>query len=71
MYAMVCSRPDTALAIIVLSRFLSNPSKKHWNAVKWVMRYLKGTTNLNLNFGGEKPMLVGITNANIGDDINS
>ena len=29
MYAMVCSRPDIAHAVGVVSRFLSNPSKEH------------------------------------------
>lgn len=34
MYAMVCTRPDLAHAVGVVSRFLSNPGKKHWEAVK-------------------------------------
>ncbi|KAM0003668.1 putative RNA-directed DNA polymerase [Helianthus debilis subsp. tardiflorus] len=34
MYAMVCTRPDIAHAVGVVSRFLSNPCKKHWEAVK-------------------------------------
>ena len=34
MCAMVCTRPDIAHAISVVSRFLSNPSKEHWTAVK-------------------------------------
>ena len=40
MYAMVCTRPDIAHAVGVVSRFLSNPGREHWNAVKWIMRYL-------------------------------
>jgi len=43
MFAMICSRPDLAYAISLVSRFMSNPGKEHWNAVKWVLRYLKGT----------------------------
>ena len=34
MYAMVCMRADIAHAIGVISRFLSNPGKEHWQAVK-------------------------------------
>ena len=34
MYAMVCTRPDIAHAVGVVSRFLSNPGKEHWAAVK-------------------------------------
>ena len=33
MYAMVCTRPDIGYAVGVVSRFMSNPSKEHWNAV--------------------------------------
>ena len=29
MYAMVCTRPDIAHAVGVVSRFLSNPGKEH------------------------------------------
>nr|GEX13050.1 splicing factor U2af small subunit B-like [Tanacetum cinerariifolium] len=43
MYAMVCTRPDLAHAVGVVSRFLSNPDKKHWEAVKWIFRYLRAT----------------------------
>jgi len=35
------------------------------------MRYLKGTNNLSLPFGGEKPILVGFTNADITGDVDS
>ena len=33
MYAMVCTRPDIAHAVGVLSRFMSKPGKEHWTAV--------------------------------------
>ncbi|MCI62396.1 GDSL esterase/lipase 1-like, partial [Trifolium medium] len=35
MYAMVCTRPDIGHAMGVVSRFMSNPGKAHWEAVKW------------------------------------
>ena len=34
MYAMVCTRPDIAHAIGVVSRFLSNPGKDYYAIVK-------------------------------------
>ena len=34
MYAMVCTRPDIAHAIGVVSRFMVNLGKDHWEAVK-------------------------------------
>ena len=43
MYAMVCTRPDIAHAVGVVSRFMSRPRKQHWEAIKWIFRYLKGS----------------------------
>jgi hypothetical protein len=43
MYAMVCTRPDIAHAVGVLSRYMSTPGKEHWTTVKRVFRYLCGT----------------------------
>lgn len=71
MYAMVCTRPDLAHAVGVVSRFLSNPGKEHWAAVKWIFRYLRGTSKLCLCFGDDKPVLVGYTDADMAGDIDS
>ena len=48
MYAMVCTRPDLAYSASLVSRFMSNPSKEHWEAVKWIFRYLKGASDVGL-----------------------
>nr|GEW40079.1 retrovirus-related Pol polyprotein from transposon TNT 1-94 [Tanacetum cinerariifolium] len=64
MYAMV-TRPDLAHAVGVVSRFLSNPGKKHWEAVKWIFRYLRGTSKLGITFGNGKPTLVGYTDSDL------
>ena len=37
MYAMVCMRPDIAHAVRVVSMFMSNPGRVHWEAVKWIL----------------------------------
>ena len=42
MYDMVCTRPDIAHAVGVVSRYMANPGKEHWEAVKWLLRYLRG-----------------------------
>lgn len=34
MYSMVCTRPDLAYASSLVSRYMSNPSRGHWEAVK-------------------------------------
>ena len=52
MYAIVCTRPDIAHAVGVLSRFMSNPGKEHWTSVKRVFRYLRGTSDYGLCYQG-------------------
>ena len=43
MYAIVCTRPDIAHVVGVASKFVSSPGKQHWEVVKWILRYLKGS----------------------------
>ena len=71
MYAMVCTRPDIAHAVGVVSRFLSNPGKEHWAAVKWILRYLRGTSKFCLCFGDSNPVLVGYTDADMAGDVDT
>lgn len=43
MYVMVCTRPDIAHAVRAVSRFMSDLGRDHWQAVKWILWYLRGT----------------------------
>lgn len=45
MYAMACTQPDIAHAISLVSKSVSNPGKAHWQALKWILRYIKGSLN--------------------------
>ena len=58
-YAMVCTRPYIAHVVGVVSRFMVNPGKDNWEVVKWIFRYLRGSSKLCLTFGGFKPVLKG------------
>ena len=40
MYLANYNRPDIAFAVNLLARFSSAPTKRHWNGVKHVLRYL-------------------------------
>nr|GEW31710.1 retrovirus-related Pol polyprotein from transposon TNT 1-94 [Tanacetum cinerariifolium] len=51
MYLMVCTRPNIAYAVSIVSRYLANPGKNHWEAVKWILKYLWGTANVRLIYG--------------------
>ena len=50
MYAMVCTRPDLAHVVSVVSKYMANSGKQHLDAIKWIFRYLKGTTDYNITF---------------------
>ncbi|KAL0458151.1 UNVERIFIED_CONTAM: Retrovirus-related Pol polyprotein from transposon TNT 1-94 [Sesamum latifolium] len=43
MYAMVCTRPDLAHAVSQVCKYMSKPGRHHWEVLKWIFRYLKGT----------------------------
>ncbi|GJX35750.1 retrotransposon protein, putative, ty1-copia subclass [Tanacetum coccineum] len=61
MYLMVCTRPDIAYAVSVVSRYLANPGKNHWEAVKWILKYLRGTANVGLVYGTDRGNHVDVT----------
>eukprot|EP00253_Pinus_taeda_P028155 PITA_28155 len=68
MYAMVCTRPNIAHAVGVVRRYMNNPGKEHWMVVKWILRYLKGTTNQALCFGGLNIYLQGYVDIDMAGD---
>ena len=63
MYAAMGTRPDIAFATSTVAQFNDNPGWAHWEAVKRIYRYLKGTRDLVLTYGGEKRGLVGYVDA--------
>ncbi|KAH9660217.1 hypothetical protein KPL70_024138 [Citrus sinensis] len=50
MYVMVCTRQNISQAVSMVSRYMHDPSKSHWLAVKWILRYLYGTVDVELLF---------------------
>ena len=63
MYAMTSTRPDIAYAVGKLSRFTSNPSKEHWQAVHRILKYLKRTMNYGIYYSGYPTVIEGFTDA--------
>jgi len=53
-YAMVCTRPNLLHAMSVVSRYMHNPSRDHWEAVKWILRYVKRSIDRGLVFDRNK-----------------
>lgn len=63
MYASLGTRPDISFAVQTVSRFSTKPGWAHWEAVKRIFRYLKGTSELWLSYGGTKGELTGFADA--------
>ena len=70
-YAMVCTRPNIAHVVGVGSRFMSRSGKLHWVAVKWILRYLRGSLNTYLCFIGASLKLQGYVDADFAGDIDN
>ena len=72
MYAMVATRPDISHAIGVVSRFMYNPGRSHWNAMKHVFRYLVGTKDHGILFGPNSTSgVVSYTDSNFAGCVDS
>ena len=52
-YLANCTRPDIAAAVSHLSRYMSHPTKRHWEQGKRVLRYLKGTVDYAITYSGD------------------
>ncbi|MAD43665.1 MAG: hypothetical protein CMH98_01550 [Oceanospirillaceae bacterium] len=62
------SRGDLCVSVSTLAKYTLNPGMPHWLALKGVLRYLKGTLDLSLRYGGHDGMdeLVVYSDANLG-----
>ena len=71
MFAMICTRPDIAYAVNSLAQFASDPSPVHVQALKRVLRYLRGTVHRRITYTGtgapdSQPRLTGYSDASWG-----
>ncbi|KAL0413577.1 UNVERIFIED_CONTAM: Retrovirus-related Pol polyprotein from transposon TNT 1-94 [Sesamum radiatum] len=48
MYLANNTRPDVAFSVNLLARYSSTPTKRHWNGVKHILHYLRGTSDMGL-----------------------
>lgn len=73
MYLMVATRPDLAFIVSVLSQFTEKPSRDHWNGVKRVLRYIKGTMNFGIVYrlGSLDTELTGFCDSDWAGDIDT
>jgi len=53
LYLSTHTRPDLAHVTGVLSRYMANPTAEQWTVAKGAVRYLRGTSSMGINYGGE------------------
>ena len=64
-------RSDIAQTVRVISKNMSNPEKEHWRAVNWILRYLKGSSDMALCYDGTDARLHGYVNSAFAGDVDS
>jgi hypothetical protein len=55
---LTLTRPDISFAVNKVCQFLHSPTTIHWTAVKWILRYLKGSTKLGIQIYKSNSLLV-------------
>ena len=58
LYLSTKTRPHIAYALSCVARFCAKPTKEHCTAVKRILRYLKGTSNLGLIYREDTPVVI-------------
>ena len=53
-YAMQYTKPNMVFALSVTGRFHANPSERHRESVKCILKYCRRTNNLFLVHGGDE-----------------
>ncbi|KAL0537210.1 hypothetical protein IC582_026185 [Cucumis melo] len=64
MYLANNTRPDITFSVNLLAIYSSSPTKRHWNGVEYVPRYLRGTIDIGLFYSNKSNFdLVGYADA--------
>ncbi|KAH9655417.1 Integrase catalytic domain-containing protein [Citrus sinensis] len=70
MFAMICTRPDIAQAVGAVSRYMANPGGEHWITVKRILRYIRGTSDVALCYGGSEFTVRGYVDSDFARDLD-
>jgi hypothetical protein len=72
LYVQICTRPDISFPVSRLAQYASNPSPQHLRLAKYVLAYLKGTSDLRLRYDGASANgLFGYSDSSWADDPDS
>lgn len=71
LYAAQGTRPDISYAVNLVSRYSKDPGVQHWNAVKRIFRYLKGTISAKIQYlKSRDPKVTGFSDSDWASDID-
>ncbi|GJX28419.1 (R)-mandelonitrile lyase-like protein [Tanacetum coccineum] len=70
MFAMICTRLDIAHAVGVVSRYMAEPGREPWEAVKRILRYIKGISYVALCFGDSDLIVTGYVDSDYAGDLD-
>jgi hypothetical protein len=73
MFAMLCTRPDIAHAVSILSKYAQNPTPLHVTGAQRVLRYLSGSLTRGITYTGtgdhrSEPELTGYSDSDWAQD---
>ena len=70
MYTMLCTRPDIAYAVRIVSQLQANPGKQHWTTVKCILKYLRRTKDMLLVYGNGDLRIDGYMDLDFQSDVD-
>lgn len=72
MYLAVATRPDISFAVGSVSRYLEKPAAAHVNAVKRILKYVRGTMDMGIRFeSGNDLHFCGYSDADYAGDVTT
>ena len=71
MYLVNCTRPDIVFFVNLLAKYSFAPIRRHWNGIKHILCYFRGTTDMSLFYSREsKQQLLGYADAGYLSDLH-
>ncbi|CAM9467817.1 unnamed protein product, partial [Phaeothamnion confervicola] len=70
LYASTVTRPDISNAVREVCSHMENPGQEHWKAAVRILRYLAGTSDVGITYGGTNApaQLIGYVDSDWGGD---
>ena len=63
--AIVFMRSDIVFVVRIVSQYISNLGRDHWETIKWILTYLKDNSSVCLRYGSRIPTLEGFTDSDM------